>query len=117
MTVGANDLLATAKDPFVAVSPADAARLGIHAGHDVTVRSEDGRLVLPALIDDGLAEGIVFVPANSTTAPGMSLASEDGGVTRVVLTPAAADEPDDDTDDQAGAESAAGDEAVVGVAS
>ncbi len=57
-------------DPFVAVHPADAAELGVAEGESVRVVSEHAAVELPVRIDETLAEGAVYVPANlAATAP------------------------------------------------
>ncbi len=76
MSVGADGMLATAKDPFVAVNPADAERLGVTDGEAVTATTQHGRLTLPVVIEDDIVPGAVFIPTNSTEAPATTLADD-----------------------------------------
>jgi NADPH-dependent sulfite reductase flavoprotein alpha-component len=48
--------------PFVEVNPADADRLGLHAGDPVEIASRRGRAVLPAVITDRVRPGNCFAP-------------------------------------------------------
>jgi NADH-quinone oxidoreductase subunit G len=56
-------LLARAVPAHAIISVADAQRLGVGIGEVVRVTSAAGSLDLPAMIDAGLAEGLVLVPA------------------------------------------------------
>ncbi|MFT5221789.1 MAG: NADH-quinone oxidoreductase subunit G [Glaciecola sp.] len=66
MTEGADDLLATAKDPFVAINVLDAERLGIADGDEVTLSTPAGELHVVAQVEYDIVVGVVFVPRNST---------------------------------------------------
>lgn len=74
MTEGADELMATAKDPFVAINLADATRLGIEDGQLVSVSTSQGELHLVAQVEYDVVPGVVFLPRNSGdvagTAPG-----------------------------------------------
>jgi predicted molibdopterin-dependent oxidoreductase YjgC len=56
-------LLKRAVPAHAIISMADAQRLGVGIGEVVRVTSVAGSLDLPAMIDAGLAEGLVLVPA------------------------------------------------------
>jgi predicted molibdopterin-dependent oxidoreductase YjgC len=76
-----------APEPAVTVAPADADRLGLRPGDDVTVRSSRGVLTLVLRIDPRLAPGraaLPFDPAGS----GAAELIEAGAVTEVTLEPA-----------------------------
>ncbi|HEX9890365.1 MAG TPA: molybdopterin-dependent oxidoreductase, partial [Nitriliruptorales bacterium] len=75
MLVGADDLLATARPAYVAVSPADAGALRLSDGRPATVTGGDVAVELPVRIEPGVSRGTVFVPANSTEVPGRMLGS------------------------------------------
>ncbi len=62
-------LLAHVPAPFVAISTADARRLGIEAGQHVHVSSAAGAVDLPLRVVVDLPEGCVLIPANLPTAP------------------------------------------------
>ncbi|MGH3441333.1 MAG: molybdopterin-dependent oxidoreductase, partial [Nitriliruptorales bacterium] len=83
LSIGADDMLSTAKAPFAALHPDDAARLGIADAQPVLVASESGRLEVTAVVDEHQVPGVVFVPSNSTDAPAATLAAGDGGPVRV----------------------------------
>ncbi len=85
MSVGADDMLATAKEPFAALHPDDADRHGVRDGQAVVLRSSYGELTVTAAVDPGTARGCVFVPRNSTRAPATALAGEEPGRVRVSL--------------------------------
>ncbi len=78
MLRGADDLLATRRDPVAVVSPEDAERLGIVDGTPVEVSRGDVRLTLPARVDAAVAPGVVVVPSNSTPEPVGALTDRDG---------------------------------------
>ncbi|MTV24388.1 NADH-quinone oxidoreductase subunit G [Nitriliruptoraceae bacterium ZYF776] len=78
MLSGADDLLATARSPWVGVHPSDAERMGIADGDEVEVSGNGATLRLPAKVDHDVVPGVVFVPANSTDVSGRSLLGEDG---------------------------------------
>ena len=89
MLAGADDLRATARAATVGVSRADAARLGIVDGADVTVTGAGGATVtLPAAVLPDLVPGAVVLPRTSTEPPVTRLADEDG-VVAVTLAPVA----------------------------
>lgn len=69
--------------PFVALSAADAQRLGIGAGDRVRVASSVGALELPARVVVDLPEGSVLIPANLPGAPLAAL--QTGPRTRVLV--------------------------------
>ena len=54
---------------FVEVSPADAQRLAITDGGEVTVTTRRGAITTPAWVTDRAAEGVVFVPFHFWEAP------------------------------------------------
>jgi NADH-quinone oxidoreductase subunit G len=78
MSVGAADLLRTAKEAFAAVNPEDAARLGIADGQAVVVSSAHAELTVSARIEDDVVPGVVYVPMNSTAIPANALLGDDG---------------------------------------
>jgi NADH-quinone oxidoreductase subunit G len=78
MLTGATALLATARSAFVGVNPADAERLGIADGDDVTVSGNGATLTLPARVEADVVAGSVFVPTNSTEVPASALLGADG---------------------------------------
>jgi len=86
LTRGADDLLATAKEPFVALSPADAAERGIADGAPVEVTGAGGTVTLPARVEELLVDGCAWLPANSTTPNAAALLA--GGPARVEVTAA-----------------------------
>lgn len=47
---------------FCEVNENDLASLGISEGENVLVRSEHGSVVVPAKVDNGLPDGMVFIP-------------------------------------------------------
>ena len=51
-----------AKDATAALNPADAGALGLANGDPVELAGPAGALVLPAVIDDSVPAGSVFVP-------------------------------------------------------
>ena len=87
MTRGATDLLATARDAVVALSPADAAARGLADGDEAEVTGAGGTLRLPVRIEELLVDGCVWLPANSTTPNAATLVA--GGPARVEVTAAA----------------------------
>ena len=89
MLAGADDLRATARAATVGVSRADADRLGIVDGADVTVTGAGGATVtLPTAVLPDLVPGAVVLPRTSTEPPVTRLADEDG-VVAVTLAPVA----------------------------
>jgi len=91
MLAGADDLRATARAATVGVSRADAARLGIVDGADVTVTgggAGGATVTLPAAVLPDLVPGAVVLPRTSTEPPVTRLADEDG-VVAVTLAPVA----------------------------
>ena len=66
MTEGADELLATSRDPFVAINDVDAERLGITDGDPVVVSANGASLELVAQVEYDVVPGVVFVPRNST---------------------------------------------------
>jgi NADH-quinone oxidoreductase subunit G len=73
-----------AGDPFVALHPDDAARLGLAEGAPCDVRSDRGALRLAARIWRGLQPGHAYVPLGYETAPVNALLDERGAVTVTV---------------------------------
>ena len=57
-------LAALAPEPFVAMSPRDAAALACAPGDPVLVEGDLGAITVPLAIDATLAEGAVYIPAN-----------------------------------------------------
>ncbi|MCJ7832298.1 MAG: molybdopterin-dependent oxidoreductase [Actinobacteria bacterium] len=55
---------ALAREPFVEVNSEDAASLKISDGDTVRVKTAAGAASLPAVVTDGIARGVVFVPFN-----------------------------------------------------
>ncbi|HWP34780.1 MAG TPA: molybdopterin dinucleotide binding domain-containing protein, partial [Thermodesulfobacteriota bacterium] len=55
--------------PFVAVNPADAARLGVADGARVWVASPVGRLALTARVTGEVPAGVAFLPLGAAAAP------------------------------------------------
>jgi NADH-quinone oxidoreductase subunit G len=78
MLTGAAHLLATAREPFVAVHPADAERLGLDEGQQVEVAANGATLTLPVRIEADVVAGTVWVPLNSTDTPATALAGDAG---------------------------------------
>jgi NADH-quinone oxidoreductase subunit G len=64
MQDGDDHLAGTARPPVARISKATAADLGVADGDQVTVRTERGRVVLPAAVTDML-DGVVWLPTNS----------------------------------------------------
>jgi NADH-quinone oxidoreductase subunit G len=79
-----------AGEPFVALHPGDAARLGIAAGDLCEVRSARGRLTVAARLWPGLHPGHAYVPWGFEAAPAATLLDENGptAVTVRALAPA-----------------------------
>jgi NADH-quinone oxidoreductase subunit G len=71
--------------PHAILSVADAGRLGVAIGERVRLESSAGAVELPAVIDSGLAEGLVLVPAVRGAELGSLLT---GGQTRIALSKA-----------------------------
>src|SRR5205807_9009046 len=69
-----------AGEPFVALHPADASRLGVSDGAACEVRSPRGALWLAARIWPGLRPGQAYVPRGSDAAPVNTLEDEQGPV-------------------------------------
>ncbi len=86
ISLGADDMLKTAKQPFAALNQVDARRLGVQHGQVVTVGSDHGRMSLVAVVEQDVAPGVVYVPSNSTDSPAATLVGEDGSV-RVTVEP------------------------------
>ncbi len=63
--------------PFVELNAADADRLGVADGQQVTVSTAHGSLSLPAQVSKGIAEGVVFVPYNQPSANAQVLTTWD----------------------------------------
>ncbi len=63
---GLNELVPTG---FAEVNPADAARLGVTDGAEVTLETRRGRIEVPALVTDRVDEGTVFVPFHFWESP------------------------------------------------
>jgi formate dehydrogenase alpha subunit len=62
MTRKAPGLEALDSGPFVEVNPQDAKKLGVKEGQLVNLSSRRGQIKLPTKFEDGLEEGVVFVP-------------------------------------------------------
>jgi NADH-quinone oxidoreductase subunit G len=75
-----------AGDPFVALHPDDAARLGLAEGAPCDVRSGRGALRLSARIWGGVQPGHAYVPLGYETAPVNALLDERGTI-RVTIRP------------------------------
>ncbi len=75
---------AQAGEPYVAVHPEDAARLGVTDGAPCEVRSRRGTLRLAAHIWAGVRPGQAYVPRGYDTAPANILEDERGPVTVTV---------------------------------
>jgi len=58
-------LAGTAPRAVARLSVSDAERLGVLDGDDVTVSSAHGSVTLPALVTDGMLDGVVWLPTNS----------------------------------------------------
>jgi NADH-quinone oxidoreductase chain G len=56
-------------EAYVVIHPADAEKLGVAEGDDVSVVSGHGRLGLAARVSDEIAPGSVFAPLNLSVAP------------------------------------------------
>jgi NADH-quinone oxidoreductase subunit G len=80
---GETALLATAKPVFARVSPVTAADLEVETGDPVTVQTEAGWLTLPVYITRGMADGVVWVPANAPGTPLSNLGVTAGDVVQV----------------------------------
>jgi NADH-quinone oxidoreductase subunit G len=94
MLADADDLNATAKEPWVALHPADADILGVDNGVVVDVAG-DVTLRLPVRITADQAPGTVFVPANSTETPATALGDAASGPIRVTVAAAGEGTADD----------------------
>jgi anaerobic selenocysteine-containing dehydrogenase len=88
MSVGADDMLRTAKRPFAALNTEDAERLGIEDGQPVVVSNERSSVAVPARVEDDVAPGTVFLPSNSTEVPAASFTGDEDGPVRVSIEPA-----------------------------
>lgn len=55
-------LVRAAPEPYVALHPEDARRLGLAEGHWAEIRSPRGRAVLPVRLEPGIAPGTAFAP-------------------------------------------------------
>jgi len=75
---------AQAGEPFVALHPDDAARLGVVEGMACEVRSARGHLRVAARIWPGLRPGQAFIPRGYETAPVHALLDEQGPLTVAV---------------------------------
>jgi NADH-quinone oxidoreductase subunit G len=82
----AGSLAKLAAAPVVTVAPGEAARLGLVAGDEVTVRSSRGAVTLPLRVDPGLPPGIATVPFNPA-GPGAGELIDAASVTEVRLEP------------------------------
>lgn len=78
-------LSAHVAEPFVEISPGDAARLGVRPADLVELRGRTGRAILRALVTDRVAEGALFAPMHWTadSAP----AARIGGLIAAVTDP------------------------------
>jgi NADH-quinone oxidoreductase chain G len=56
-------------EAYVLIHPADAERLGVADGGDVSVESAHGRLSLAVRVSDGIVPGVAFAPLNLSVAP------------------------------------------------
>jgi len=67
LSEGAEELKAAlSRQPFVEINSEDAASLKIADGDTVQVRTGAGVASLPAVVTDGIARGVVFVPFNQS---------------------------------------------------
>ncbi len=102
MLAGATDLLATARDPHVALHVTDADRLGIADGDEVELAADGRQVRLRARVGHDVVPGVVRAPANSTETSVRSLAGADGTTRVTVSAVATADADDDQTVEVAG---------------
>jgi len=96
MLAGANDLLATAREPVAELGPATAGRLGLNTGDQVVVRGPEATWQLPVVVHDDVVDGVVVLPTRGEDRTVGELA-DDSGRSGVVLerlagTPAATGE-------------------------
>ncbi|MDP8927008.1 MAG: molybdopterin-dependent oxidoreductase, partial [Actinomycetota bacterium] len=87
MSLGADDMLKTAKSPFAALNAADARRLGVSDGQTITLASDYGRLTLTARVEDDVIQDVVYLPSNSTEEPAAILAGALAGPVWVTVEP------------------------------
>jgi NADH-quinone oxidoreductase subunit G len=92
MLRGADDLLATARDPYLTLHVSDAERLGIADGDEVELTAGGHELRLPARVGHDVVPGVVRAPANSTEVPARALVAADGGTRVTVARVASADD-------------------------
>jgi NADH-quinone oxidoreductase subunit G len=78
MAVRCPGIRAQAGEPFVALHPGDAARLGLAEGDPCEVRSARGSLRLAIRLWPGLHPGHAYVPRGFDTAPAAALLDENG---------------------------------------
>jgi NADH-quinone oxidoreductase subunit G len=96
MLAGAHDLLATARDPHVALHATDADRLGVRDGDEVELAGGGASVTLVARVGHDVIPGVVRAPANSTDEPIRALFDRDGRARvtlRVVSSAADRNEP------------------------
>jgi NADH-quinone oxidoreductase subunit G len=102
MLRGADDLLATARDPYLTLHVSDAERFGIADGDEVELTAGGHVLCLPARVGHDVVPGVVRAPANSTQVPARALVSADGGTRVTVARVATADDAQPATAEVAG---------------
>jgi NADH-quinone oxidoreductase subunit G len=102
MLRGADDLLATARDPYLTLHVSDAEHLGIADGDEVELSAGGHVLRLPARVGHDVVPGVVRAPANSTEVPARALVAADGGTRVVVARVATADDLEPATAEVAG---------------
>ncbi len=88
MLAGADDLMATAREPRVVLSVTEAEARGLTDGDLVTVSAKKASVTLPLQVEADLVDGAVFVPATSVNGsdPGRELRlARNGGVVEIAL--------------------------------
>jgi NADH-quinone oxidoreductase subunit G len=78
-------LAGTAPRPVARLSAASARALGVVDGDPVTVAGPLGRVSVPALVTEGMVDGVVWLPTNSSNCAVRAGLGADAGV-RVTVT-------------------------------
>jgi NADH-quinone oxidoreductase subunit G len=65
MQDGDEHLAGTAKPARAVLSPATAAEVGVADGGKVSVATDAGTVVLPVVVDDSIADRVVWLPTNA----------------------------------------------------
>jgi NADH-quinone oxidoreductase subunit G len=78
MLAGADDLLATALEPYVAINPTDAQAAELVDGDEVELTGATGSVRLPARVGHDVVPGVVVVPAHVGAVATASLVGADG---------------------------------------